>query len=1026
LHAHALARAFFAAGPGVHLLPGAGGPAGSFAEGPGAGPPPDAGLRIGPYRTLHLIAAGGMGSVYLAERVDAAYRKQVAVKILRAGLGTEDFLARFRTERQVLADLDHPNIARLVDGGSTEEGLPYLVMDYVDGEPVDAYADRNRLGVGERLRLFLKICDAVEYAHQNLVIHRDLKPSNILVDAGGEPKLLDFGIAKVMDPAVPDAAGLTLTANRALTPRYASPEQIRGERVTTSTDVYSLGVVLYELLTGRSPYRIESSGLFDVERAISAGVTTRPSQEVRDGEPGVATVRNSTPRRLAQNLSGDLDTIILRALSKEPERRYRGVQELAADVRRHLEGLPVLARPDTVRYRLSRFAARNRPVVTSVLSIIAVLAVALTVALAANRRARSAAETSEWLAYTNALAAAEYAILNGEKAEAASHLDGVPEELRGWEWRHLHGRLDRSLHRWRGHRTGVTGVAWLPDGTGFLSCSLDSTVSLWPVDSDSALATWTFDAGLESLTVDPAGDVAVVAAGDGSIYLLRPAPGAAPELLGRGSGWPAPAFSPDGARLAVGFLDGSVRVWDLGTREVRSLEGAHTKLALAAFSPTGDTLVTAGPDGDVKLWDAADFTRLGGFQAHPQRVYALDVSGDGKLATGSIDRTARVWRLSTGELLGDFRKHEGTVADLAFTPDGASVVSSGPDGKVLVWNAVTAAVEGELHGHDADVSVVAVSRDGRWIVTGEWTGALRIWDRRTQDVRTLFAHRVWMVSRITEARFDAAGRQVALAGVADAAVVWHLDADTTSGVWRLNIPHVAWAPGDHDLLYPGEDGTLAAISAETESIAVYPRYSVQTLAVAVSPLADRCAVATSDSAVTLWTLPDRTIAARIPCAPAAVSAVFSPDGRRLAFGDAGGAIHLVDAASGDSLASWPAHARAVTSLAYLPLGNGLASASADGHVRVWDPRRGLLLHDRPVSEGPLTALAVHPEGRCLVTAGSDQVLHFLEPRTLRPVVSFHGHVARVAWLEFSRDGSALVSAGFDGAVRLWDAPADPR
>ncbi|CAN5530042.1 hypothetical protein BH20VER3_BH20VER3_08880 [soil metagenome] len=315
---------------------------------------PLAGRQFGAYQIIREIGRGGLGAVYLARRSDDEYRKEVAVKVIRRGLDTDDILRRFRNERQILAQLDHPNIARLTDGGTTDDGLPYFVMEHVKGEPIAAYCDANALTLTDRLKLFRKVCAAVTYAHQNLVIHRDLKPSNILVTPEGEPKLLDFGIAKLLST---DDEMLTQTTPglRAMTPDYASPEQIKGEKITTASDIYSLGVLLYELLTTRKPYRLKTRTTEEISRAITEQEPERPSTASRRGD--------SSPQSEIQNpksLRGDLDNIVLKAMRKEPARRYASVAQFSDDIRRHLEGLPVIARQDTLRYRSEKFIRRHK------------------------------------------------------------------------------------------------------------------------------------------------------------------------------------------------------------------------------------------------------------------------------------------------------------------------------------------------------------------------------------------------------------------------------------------------------------------------------------------------------------------------------------------------------------------------------------------------------------------------------------------------------------------------------------------
>ena len=314
------------------------------------------GTRVGPYSLLRQIGRGGMGQVWLAERADGEFDRKVAIKLIRAGWDAEELLGRFRAERQILAGLAHPNIAHLVDGGVTDDGKPWLALEYVEGANLREYCAQQRLDLDSRLRLFLTICDAVAYAHARLVVHRDLKPSNLLVDRSGQVKLLDFGIAKLID------ADSATSATRLFTPEYAAPEQVRGEVVTTAVDVYALGLLLYELLTGRHPYKVENSTPAAYERAILDQEPTRPSIAVTrldEAAGDLAAQRHLTPSLLARELRGDLDAVVMKALRKEPAQRYASAADFAADVQRYRDHRPVLARRGGWKYRAGRFLRRH-------------------------------------------------------------------------------------------------------------------------------------------------------------------------------------------------------------------------------------------------------------------------------------------------------------------------------------------------------------------------------------------------------------------------------------------------------------------------------------------------------------------------------------------------------------------------------------------------------------------------------------------------------------------------------------------
>ena len=344
---------------------------------------------IGPYRVLELLGRGGMGSVYLAERIDVAYETRVAIKLIRRGMDTDDILRRFRTERQVLARMQHSSIARLIDGGSLDDGLPYIIMEFVDGRPIDRYCDEEGRGVAERLRLFLSVCEVVDYAHRNLIVHRDLKPSNILVTAEGQVRLLDFGIAKVLGGEGDEAhEGDTADPLRLMTPHYASPEQIRGEPATTATDVYSLGIVLYRLLAGRLPFESRSGAPGGLEHAMLAEDATRPSGAVLS-ESALSAIEGGS-LRLSRRIAGDIDQIVLKALQKEPALRYHSAYALSEDIRRHLDALPIRAIRPTYRYRASRFVRRHRRSLTAGAFIILALAAAAVTSTTLYFQARAA------------------------------------------------------------------------------------------------------------------------------------------------------------------------------------------------------------------------------------------------------------------------------------------------------------------------------------------------------------------------------------------------------------------------------------------------------------------------------------------------------------------------------------------------------------------------------------------------------------------------------------------------------------
>jgi serine/threonine-protein kinase len=353
------------------------------------------GTLIGPYRAVKRLGEGGMGEVVLAERAAEQFSHRVAIKLVRRGVTSRQVQGRLKLERQILATLDHPNIARLLDGGTTAQGVPYIVMEYIDGVPIDTYCDQHALTIEARIRLFQVVCSAVHYAHRNLIVHRDLKPSNILINADGIPKLLDFGIAKVLDErAFGHTLAVTQADHRLLTPDHASPEQVRGELVTTASDVYVLGVLLYELLTGHKPFTATGNRLSEIEHAICEQPPL-PLDSQFQGSKDPAAVerirevserRSVVPARLRRYLSGDLSNIVLTALRKEPERRYGSVEQFSADLSRYLANMPIAARSDSFGYRSRKFLRRHAfGVTTGALAVLALIAFTTVTALQAQR-----------------------------------------------------------------------------------------------------------------------------------------------------------------------------------------------------------------------------------------------------------------------------------------------------------------------------------------------------------------------------------------------------------------------------------------------------------------------------------------------------------------------------------------------------------------------------------------------------------------------------------------------------------------
>lgn len=471
---------------------------------PKAFPEQDKLVQIGPYQLQHEVGRGGMGSVWLAERADGLYEQKVAVKLMHAGALSDERRRRFKAERRILARLNHPNIARILDGGVSDAGRPYLVMEYVEGTPLTEYCATHKLGVNSRLALFRIVCDAVAYAHQNLIVHRDLKPSNILVTPAGQVKLLDFGIAKLLDSDIADTwndVPVTDTGMAMMTPEYAAPEQITGDPITTSTDVYALGVVLYQLLTGKRPYTFDKRTPAAIQEVVCNTEPVKPSRFVlMDGTIESANKHGLqlSEKRLSRMLRGDLDTIVLHALRKDSRRRYSSAAHLEDDIRRHLLGLPVSARPDTRSYRIRMFARRHRTAVFAAAAILLVLVAGLGVSLMQTRVAVAEREKADAVSlFLKEMLASADPYQDGPEVRVVDLLERAGEELpqRFSAQPDLHASLQRII--------GVTylELGMYQEAEGYLSRA-DELIQAANVNGEERIETWSEMARLARLQGD--------------------------------------------------------------------------------------------------------------------------------------------------------------------------------------------------------------------------------------------------------------------------------------------------------------------------------------------------------------------------------------------------------------------------------------------------------------------------------------------------------------------------------------------
>lgn len=704
------------------------------------------GTRIGPYKLLQQIGEGGFGVVFMAEQ-DQPVRRRVALKVIKLGMDTRQVVARFEQERQALALMDHPNIAKVLDAGATESGRPYFVMEYVKGDPITEFADAHKLSVPDRLQLFAQVCAAVQHAHTKGVVHRDLKPRNVLVCmSDGRPfaKVIDFGIAKATGARLTEKTLFTEHRQLIGTPEYMSPEQAEGSPdIDTRTDVYSLGVLLYELLTGATPFdaeRLRSAAYAELQRIIKEEDPPAPSLRLsRDlrALAAAATARGAEPGRLGTLIRGELDWIVMKALDKDRARRYESPSQLAGDVQRHLSGEPVTAAPPSTMYRVRKFARRHRGRVVAAGTVAAVLVLgtastsvgfalearqrqaaeqAAETAVAARdaeARARAEAENQRRAAEQNAYVANLLAAASDPQS-ARQRLDACPVHLRGWEWHYLADRSDTSQHVLDDGAAPVYKAAFSPDGTRIATAYRGGRqeARVWDAATGRLLASLPAAGGSNALAFSPDGEQLLVCGLGRAVVWSIHEPRALLTLPVAPSASPRGVFSPDGARILTWEWNQSPQVWDARTGALINtipLQGNGDKgtesLCDATFSANGAHVITGHSD-HANIWDVATGALLRTLPCQDEQARTIEVSPDGRWIMGfGFSSEVPVWNARTGDIQARLTvKGDRGLVEAAFSRDGSLIVTSGYGRGVQVWDAATGALVRDL----------TVERPGGW------------------------------------------------------------------------------------------------------------------------------------------------------------------------------------------------------------------------------------------------------------------------------------------------------------------------
>ncbi len=983
------------------------------------------GTKIFSYQIQKLLGKGGMGTVYLANRIDD-FKKEVAIKVIPPFANSQANKDNFRRERQILARLEHPNIARILDGGTTENGTPFLVMEYVNGVSLNKFCEK--LSVNERLVLFQDVCKAVGYAHSNLIVHRDLKPTNILVKSDGTVKLLDFGIAKLLQTDDFDFSGNITFSGNALTPEYASPEQINGENITIASDVYSLGIVLYEILTGSRPHDFKDKPLNEIMRMITKNDPIPPSKTLNS-------------KFHISDSKSEIDAIVLKALAKSPARRYLSAEDFRKDISNYLNNLPVSARPNTFFYRLEKTIRRHK-IETAIFTLILFLLIGwLATSLWQTNTAKMLANENRKSAYAAEmiLGANEYENTNlnrvNELVQKYMPSEGE-EDLRGFEWYFLKTLLNpNSKVASFIHQDEVWNLEFSPDGKLLTTVSNDNFVRTWNIEKGETTLPNIEMKGAWKCAYFPDGKRIAIAASSASnpfVKVFEVETGK--EILtlsGHTKRIRAVDVSPDGKTIATGSLDGTVRIWnaetgeelrkfdfetnDKGT-EINDVSFSKTgdKLAVigfeilsvidtknykqintnltqfadknvflsgwkVAFSPLGKTLAIGNYFGEVIFLDSDKLSIIKVLRNHQVNVKSLAYSPDGKiLATGSWDRTVKFIDVQSGEVVNELKGHFAGIHELAYSPDGKILATASGDFNVNLWNAEQVSKS----------NAIAFENSNRAF---------------TNDSKTMIG---WYSSSSEISNYDLTNKQK----------IWSSKSQKTA--FCLDVSVAA-----NQIVFGERDGFITTVNLLNGNELMRGRLSEKSIySIKYAVDGKRIFAVFEDGFIKAFDSANLTEIFAVKAHEGITKTLsVSPDGKYLASGGTDKLVKIFDANTGNEIYTFKENLKPLYNVGFSADSSLLVGVGADDTARIWRISDGKLLQELTGMSAGIFAAAFSPDGKRLATASDVGIIRFWDIESGRQVLAFRANQKQINQLRFSNNGKTLMSVDNNGKLNFWNA-----